>query len=186
MLCEKCGLLHEGLYGSGRFCSKKCAFSFGASQNRLERNRKTSESLKRAFQGNRPIKFCPHCQKEFLKPLGWKRRRCPSCPVRRYYVDTPFDELWNNEVRERRFFEEFGRHCWKCKNTHWLGELIPLELEHKNGIKTDNRKENCEVLCPNCHAQTPTYRWRNRTDRRKSGDVAQTESTGADPEAGGS
>lgn len=32
-----------------------------------------------------------------------------------------------------------------------------LQLEHKNGISNDHRKENLEFLCPNCHAQTETY-----------------------------
>jgi len=26
----------------------------------------------------------------------------------------------------------------------------------------NNQLENLELLCPNCHAQTPTYRSRNR------------------------
>lgn len=43
----------------------------------------------------------------------------------------------------------------------WNGELIPLELEHINGINNDNRLENLTLLCPNCHAQTPTYRGKN-------------------------
>lgn len=30
-----------------------------------------------------------------------------------------------------------------------------------NGDRTDNRLENLRLLCPNCHAQTDTYRGRN-------------------------
>ena len=26
-----------------------------------------------------------------------------------------------------------------------------LEFHHKNGNRSDNRLENCEALCPNCH-----------------------------------
>ena len=51
--------------------------------------------------------------------------------------------------------------CLGCKNTHWLNGLIPLELDHINGIRNDNRLENLRLLCPNCHAITPTYRGRN-------------------------
>lgn len=32
-----------------------------------------------------------------------------------------------------------------------------LQLEHKNGDRCDNRLENLELLCPNCHSQTKTY-----------------------------
>jgi hypothetical protein len=51
--------------------------------------------------------------------------------------------------------------CSKCKRTKWLGQPISLELDHVNGDKRDNRLINLRILCPNCHAQTPTYRGRN-------------------------
>ena len=51
--------------------------------------------------------------------------------------------------------------CNNCKLSKWLGKDIPLELEHKNGINNDNRIENLEFLCPNCHAFTSTYRSKN-------------------------
>ena len=38
---------------------------------------------------------------------------------------------------------------------------MPLELDHKNGDRRDNRLENLWLPCPNCHALTPTYRGRN-------------------------
>lgn len=55
----------------------------------------------------------------------------------------------------------FEEKCYNCGKTLWLGEPIPLELEHKNGVKTDNRLENLTLLCPNCHAFTDTYRGKN-------------------------
>ena len=60
--------------------------------------------------------------------------------------------------------------CSKCKNKNftkrdgvlmWEDQEIVLQLEHKNGINTDNRPENLEFLCPNCHSQTSTYGGRN-------------------------
>lgn len=39
---------------------------------------------------------------------------------------------------------------------------IPLELDHINGDRTDNRLENLRVLCPNCHSLQPTHRGLNR------------------------
>lgn len=52
--------------------------------------------------------------------------------------------------------------CECCNNTVWLNKEIPLELHHINGDNTDNRIENLQLLCPNCHALTDNYRGRNR------------------------
>lgn len=51
--------------------------------------------------------------------------------------------------------------CSACGGTAWQGGPMPLELDHVNGDRADNRLENLRLLCPNCHALTPTYRGRN-------------------------
>lgn len=38
-----------------------------------------------------------------------------------------------------------------------------LELHHINGNHYDNRLENLQILCPNCHAKTDNYKGRNST-----------------------
>lgn len=52
--------------------------------------------------------------------------------------------------------------CEKCGcGETWLGQAITLELHHINGNHYDNRLENLQILCPNCHSQTSSYRKRN-------------------------
>jgi len=88
----------------------------------------------------------------------------------REYRQTPIEQLLvensttQSNVLRRRLIKEgiFSPVCSSCNLDQWLSQPISLELEHKNGINTDNRIENLCLLCPNCHAQTPTYRGRNK------------------------
>lgn len=75
----------------------------------------------------------------------------------------------NREVKSRLFKEGIKKHqCEYCLLIEWMGKPIPLELEHVNGDNRDNRLENLKIICPNCHALTPTYRGRNiRVKREK-------------------
>lgn len=52
--------------------------------------------------------------------------------------------------------------CSCCGGIEWLGSLIPLELDHIDGNNKNNSIENLRLLCPNCHALTPTYRGKNK------------------------
>ena len=61
------------------------------------------------------------------------------------------------------------RRCEVCRRTEWNGRPIPLELDHIDGDRLNNLLENLRLLCPNCHAQTPTYRGRNIGRSRASG-----------------
>lgn len=66
------------------------------------------------------------------------------------------------KLRQRLVEEGFKEHRGEnCRRATWLGQPIPLELDHVNGQRDDNRLENLRLLCPNCHALTPTYRGRN-------------------------
>ncbi len=50
--------------------------------------------------------------------------------------------------------------CGWCKTS--IDGRIPLELDHINGVRSDNRLENLRVLCPNCHSLQPTHRGKNK------------------------
>lgn len=47
--------------------------------------------------------------------------------------------------------------CEICKLNEWLGQKLPLELHHKDGNRYNNKIENLQILCPNCHSLTPNH-----------------------------
>lgn len=58
--------------------------------------------------------------------------------------------------------------CEGCGISEWQGEPLSMQLHHKNGDGLDNRLENLEFLCANCHSLTDTYGGRNGHRRKKA------------------
>jgi 5-methylcytosine-specific restriction endonuclease McrA len=59
--------------------------------------------------------------------------------------------------------------CERCGITEWLAEPLTMQLHHINGNGKDNRLENIEFLCANCHSQTASYGGRNGHRRKEAG-----------------
>lgn len=57
----------------------------------------------------------------------------------------------------------------------WQGKRLVLEIDHVNGDRLDNRRENLRYLCPSCHSQTGTFSNRGGTAQysRPRGSVPQ-------------
>ena len=75
-------------------------------------------------------------------------------------------EMLSYESKRKRVILEQNKECNRCKNSLWLNEPLILEIEHKDGNRKNNLRENLEGLCPNCHSLTKTWRGRNS---RKNG-----------------
>ncbi len=69
--------------------------------------------------------------------------------------------------RTRRQVLERALHkCGTCGRSRWMGKKIPLELHHVDGDHRNNNVNNLQLICPNCHAQTSTYKNRNKGNGR--------------------
>lgn len=56
--------------------------------------------------------------------------------------------------------------CADCKvGPVWNRKPLTLQLDHINGVSTDNRLENLRLLCPNCHSQTTTFTGKSHAGR---------------------
>lgn len=150
MLCETCLVEHKGTYGSGRFCSSFCARKFSTCASRKEINEKVSLKLSK-------WKTCPKCKSRFLKRNG-KSSRCTSCGP---HVKHTF-ETGSISIKKAILLQERGRRCETCGRKSWMGKQIPIQLDHTDGNPDNNSRENLKLLCPNCHAQTPSFGWKNR------------------------
>lgn len=77
----------------------------------------------------------------------------------------------NSHALKRRLIRE-GLKPAHCELCGWAERApdgrLPLELDHVNGDRTDNRIGNLRILCPNCHSLQPTHRGLNKRSRRRS------------------
>ena len=85
----------------------------------------------------------------------------PKRSVEEYLVENSVVQSF--KLKGRLIAEGLKEHkCECCGITEWNGKPAPIELDHINGNHHDNRLENLRILCPNCHAQTDTYRGKNK------------------------
>jgi len=184
--CEMCGNLAIPEYKSLRFCTKRCSRSFSTSKNRKETSKKTSETLsgKKRVQhlSQDLVNSCPYCSKGYIKKISLRSHiiMCTSGPngqkiaiekeLKRTkreaeLMTSLFSEL-KGPLKRERIFKEQNSSCNRCQLSSWLGEKITLELEHKDGNHFNDIRENLELLCPNCHSLTSTWRGRNKNKGR--------------------
>lgn len=64
-------------------------------------------------------------------------------------------------------FEERGTACSKCgwDKRHDDGSIL-TEIDHVDGDAKNCSPDNLQILCPNCHSLTPTFRVRNKNSTR--------------------
>ncbi len=67
-------------------------------------------------------------------------------------------KLKNRLLNEGRLVNK----CAVCGIDTWNNKQLNLELDHIDGNRINHKLNNLRLLCPNCHAQTDTYRSKNR------------------------
>lgn len=163
MKCENCNKDHNGSYGSGRFCTSKCARSFSTKHNREEINKKTSISMKKWVENNKEIYSLNNKKSiEYMK-IGFAKWK--KIQEDKLFIDD-FCSMSYERQRKRIILEQNNK-CNRCENDTWQGKIIPLEIDHIDGNNRNNIRNNMEALCPNCHALTPTWRGKNKRQKNK-------------------
>jgi len=164
---KKCNKEHDGSYGSGRFCSRKCARSFSTQERRQEINRKVSNTLT-----GKPSKLRGRYNQwridTHIKVSQAHKIRNEN--KRQLIMKTlPFKQ-WPSSLIKMYLFKEIGNRCEECgfEYTDPITGKGPFEPHHKDGNKCNWKRENLEILCLNCHWKTPFWKFKNRKHKRES------------------
>lgn len=88
----------------------------------------------------------------FTKPK-WKKGRDNKKKSLETYLKNSGPYIASGQLRKRLIKDGLKEpKCECCGLDTWMGEPMPLELDHVNGNHFDNRIENLSILCPTCHA----------------------------------
>lgn len=137
-----------------KFCSRSCSASFN--------NKK--------YPKRSPENFCKICNSS----ISTARTYCDLCwhsPARSIHkVESWLSGEWRggtdyglSQVIRKYLLDKSNYSCSKCgfNTNHPDDGRTILEINHINGDGLDHSPSNIEVLCPNCHALTSSYRARN-------------------------
>lgn len=145
------GCHHELPYEKrhNKFCSQSCAAKIN---NRgVARNRKE-------------IRHCPSCGSALAlsasKFCSMKCFRLATKAAGRSKLE--LGELQENSAIKKHLIEIRGHRCEICQNEVWMGQNIPLVLDHINGDHENRKPSNLRLICGNCDMQTPTYKNKNK------------------------
>lgn len=187
-LCKYCGKPIPWDKRENNFCNSSCAASFNNKTRTKDVYLKISTSLKlhnevsierinQEISLNSQPRYCINCGKELLKRQD--KFCCGKCLQE--YQRNEYINKWKNgeesglsgeyglSKRIRRYLIE--KHDCKCELCGWGQEnpythTIPLEIHHKDGNYLNNSEENLQVLCPNCHSLTETFKSHNKNGRK--------------------
>jgi hypothetical protein len=170
--CEKIFKNTGGLNSHKRFCKEWQELGLSKSKKiflPLEEAKKISSK-------------CPLCEKEFVNVFSMSahKRHCSGKSSTKHFDEVRAwskdkvlksqEEIFKicetkNSSYVKRALIKLGikepNKCENCGLSEWLGQKMPIELDHINGNNLDNRLENLRFLCHNCHSLTPTWRGRN-------------------------
>lgn len=173
--CEYCKIKLSYDKRNNKFCNQSCSAS-SSNKGRNRHNKIYKESL------------CQYCKKSFFSKKNPKQRFCSIACSTKFDMDRRYSDFikkWkNNELSgvtgkiqdcdisnhiRRYLFEKFDSKCSKCgwAVVNIYTKKIPLHIEHKDGNSYNNKEENLDLLCPNCHSLTPTYGILNKGKGRK-------------------
>ena len=153
-----------------KYCSRSCAVT--VNNKGLLRNQPGG-----TIKAKGPI-LCLNCSSE-IKGRNAKIY-CSSICQQKYQrnkkITLWLDGEWDGSsmqgaslIIKNYLLDQCGHKCSKCgwKEINPATKKVPLEINHIDGDSTNNKINNLEILCPNCHSLTPNYRALNKNSKRE-------------------
>ena len=150
--CSNCGSPLEYKNRKNTYCSRSCS----ASQGNRGQNRHGTEKV---------IRECEYCHYSTTNPKYCSKVCCKNdiqSSVIRQIENGTYDPKTGTKILRDYIIQKRGYKCSSCNLSEWLGQQIPLDLDHIDGNSSDSSLENIRLLCKNCHALTPTYGIKNK------------------------
>jgi len=166
--CKNCGKKIPYEHRENEFCNHSCAATYN--NKGVIRNGNPS-----GYTG-----FCLNCNSPIKKYAKFCNNTCHAEYNRKQYI-----ERWKNGEESGTIGKDdiatpvklylrdkYNNSCQCCgwnKINPFTG-IVPLQIHHIDGDCTNNKEENLQLLCPNCHTLTENYGSRNnnctRIDKR--------------------
>jgi hypothetical protein len=174
-ICKNCGKEFQSPDRRKIFCSSSCSATFNnTGMKRSEINTYKNKDKTNAAQNtevNKSGKICLSCGKE----LRASSKKFCSLPCQYEFRHNDYIQKWlsgeisgTTKVRcsltiKNYLLDKYENKCQKCgwSEQNPVKGNIPLEIHHIDGNWENNRPENLELLCPNCHSLTETFRGYN-------------------------
>ena len=114
--------------------------------------------------------LCVNCHSQtntykIKNKLKTKYRNYGIYDLDKKWLDKNFDSLTIKNKRKVVFHEQ-NSSCLFCGINEWNNKKLRFEMDHIDGDKTNDNRNNLRVLCPNCHATTDTYKCLNSKNMR--------------------
>jgi predicted nucleic acid-binding Zn ribbon protein len=150
-------------YKERLFCSQSCATSYN---NKLTKRKNVN------------VNHCVQCGQVIPARGKYCSTQCQALFRQQQYItrwkqglESGLSGEYNVSRRIKRYLmEKFDCKCSQCRwgETNPFTGNIPLEVHHKDGNYLNNSEDNLDLLCPNCHALTETYKASNVGSGRKN------------------
>jgi predicted nucleic acid-binding Zn ribbon protein len=156
--CKECGKPFDARRKERpKFCSHSCSARF---TNRA-RSKRTA-----------PMP-CTYCGKELINNAKFCSRQCQrnmefQQRVQLVVTSGSMDGVCQTDANRKKVLLAIrGRRCELCDTVEWMGEPVPLVLDHIDGHHENNALINLRLVCGNCDMQLPTYKGKNKGNGRQ-------------------